>query len=84
MNVTTPNPRNAKNVRATLETMSRALGYVDGASSAGSMFEIVTTAKNARMPTTTKTMRLWTFATSVEPATLRPVIDDDQGDGEAP
>ena len=31
VNVTTPKPRNAKNVSATLDTMSWAPGYVDGA-----------------------------------------------------
>ena len=33
--VTMPKPRNAKNVRATLEKMSRSGGYPDGASSDG-------------------------------------------------
>ena len=34
----------------------------------------MTTAKNARMPTTTKTMRLWTRATNDEPAMFSRVI----------
>ena len=59
---------------ATLETISRTPGYPDGASSDGSMFAIVTTAKNPRIPTTTNTMRLWTRATTVEPMTFTAVI----------
>ena len=72
--VTTPNPRNAKNVSATLETMCRGAGYSEGASSAGSRFAIVTAANTARMPTTTKTITLWILATSVDPATFSAVI----------
>src|SRR3954452_18502781 len=74
VNVTTPNPRKAKNVRATLETMSRTGGYVDGARRAGSMLRMVTTANRLRMPTTIMTMTLWTFATIVEPAMLSAVM----------
>ncbi len=74
MKVTTPKPRKAKNVSATLDTMSWGPGYVDGARLPGSMFAIVTTEKNARMPMTTKTTRLWTRATTLEPAMFRMVI----------
>ena len=38
------------------------------------MLAMVTTEKKARMPMTTKTTRLWTRATSVEPATLSRVM----------
>src|SRR6478752_1456180 len=74
VNVTTPKPRNAKNVSATLDTMSCGPGYVDGARLPGSMLATVTSEKNARMPITTKTTRLWTRATTPEPAMLRMVI----------
>src|SRR5436190_13076307 len=56
VNVMTPNPRNAKNVSATLATISLRPGYFEGASSDGSMLTIVTTAKITRIPTTTLTM----------------------------
>jgi len=64
VNVVTPNPRNAKNVRATLETMSRRGGYPDGSSRVGSMFATVTTANVSRMPTTIQTMTVCTRATA--------------------
>ena len=82
MNVTTPKPRNAKNVEATLDTMSWGPGYVDGARLPGSMFAIVTTEKNARMPMTTKTTRLWTRATTLEPAMSEDGHRHEKGDGE--
>jgi hypothetical protein len=56
VNVTTPNPRNAKNVSATLDTMSRHDGYPAGSSSDTSMFATVTAANASRMPTTIHTM----------------------------
>ena len=68
--VITPKPRNAKNVSATLETMSRTGGYVDGSSSDGSMFTIVTTANVSRIPTTIHTITVCTFATAWEPTTF--------------
>ena len=74
MNVTTPKPRKAKNVRATLDTMSRTPGYVDGARFPGCMFAMVMIANPARIPITTTTTRLWTRATTLDPATLRPVM----------
>jgi hypothetical protein len=65
-----PKPRKAKNVSAMLETISRTPGYREGARSDGSMFTIVTTANNSRMPTTIQTMTDWTFATAPEPTTF--------------
>ena len=50
--------------------MSRNGGYPDGASSAGSMFAIVTIANSAKIPITITTITLCARATSVEPATF--------------
>ena len=57
-------------MRATLEKMSRNGGYPDGASSAVSMFAIVTIANSAKIPITITTITLCARATSVEPATF--------------
>ena len=53
VNVMMPKPRKAKNVSATLETMSRNGGYPDGASRCGVMLASVTTANRVRIPRTT-------------------------------
>src|SRR5436190_13721240 len=74
VNVMTPNPRNAKNVSAMLETIWRRPGYPEGASSEGFRLAIVTIAKITRMPTTMLTMTAWTRATAREPTTLRAVM----------
>src|SRR5215475_15307915 len=74
VNVMMPKPRKAKNVSATLETMSRAGGYPDGASSDGSMLASVTTAKTTRIPTTTYTITVCAFATSLDPTTFTAVM----------
>src|SRR3954454_2379102 len=67
VNVITPNPRNAKNVRATLETMSLNDGYFDGARRSGSTFAIVETAKITRIPMTTTTTIVCARATTCDP-----------------
>ena len=72
--VTMPNPRNAKNVRATLDRMSLAGGYPEGASRWGCMLTMVTTAKKSRIPTTTKTMADCTRATTFAPTMFTSVM----------
>jgi hypothetical protein len=67
----TPKPRKAKNVRATLATMSLKGGYSAEARSPGSMLVRVAMAKTMREPKTTITTTVWAWATAFEPATLR-------------
>ena len=69
-----PNPRKAKNVSATLETMSRSGGYPEGASNAGLMFSSVATANSPRLPSTTKTITVCARATTCDPTMLTTVI----------
>ena len=70
----TPKPRNAKNVSATLATMSRTGGYVAGARSPKSALASVATANSDRMLMTTTTTSDCTRATAVEPRTLSRVM----------
>ena len=70
VNVMTPNPRNAKKVSATLETIWRMLGYPENASSDQSTSASVTIEKKTRMPITTRTMTPCAFATAPEPTTF--------------
>ena len=72
--VTTPNPRNAKNVRATLATMSLSGGYPENARRSRSRLAIVETAKSVRMPSTTYTITVWAFATACDPRMFTRVI----------
>ena len=72
--VMTPNPRNAKKVRATLEMISRTPGYPAGARSDGFQFAMVTTANRVRMASTMLTMIACTRATAVDPTMLSVVM----------
>ena len=71
MKVITPKPRKAKNVSATLDTMSRTGGYPEKARRSRSMLASVDTANTVRMPITTMTTTVWARATTCEPSTLR-------------
>ena len=71
MNVTTPKPRNAKKVRATLEMMSWRAGYPEKARRWGLRLARVEIEKTVRMPMTTKTTTVCARATALEPKTLR-------------
>ena len=72
--VTTPKPRKAKNVRATLATMSLKDGYPEKARRCGSRLDSVATEKTVRMPITTTTTTVWARATAVEPTVLSALI----------
>ena len=69
-----PNPRKAKNVSATLETMSRSGGYPEGASNCGLMFSSVATANSASIPITTTTITVCARTTTFDPTMLTTVI----------
>src|SRR5262245_5489295 len=73
-NVITLNPRNAKNVSATLATMSDTDGYALNASRSRSMLGSVTITNTARMPTMTNTINDCAFATSCGPTTTTSAI----------
>lgn len=68
--VMTPNPRKAKKVSATLETIWRMLGYPENASSDQFTSASMTIEKKTRMPITTRTMSPCAFATAPEPMTF--------------
>ncbi len=74
MNVTTPKPKKAKNVRATLATMSPNGGYSEKARRSGSRLASVATANTVSMPITTMTTTVWARATAREPTTLSIVM----------
>ena len=66
----TAKPRKAKKVSATLETMSTAGGYVDGASRLGSIWRKVTTMKTANTASRMTTIQVWILSMKVAPAML--------------
>src|SRR3974390_2808087 len=72
--VMTPKPRKAKKVSATLEMMSLADGYPDGASRWGWRLARVDTAKTVRLPMTTTTTTVCALATALDPRTLSIVM----------
>src|SRR6187200_3543273 len=73
-NVMTLNPRKAKNVNATLATMSDTDGYSANASMSRSMLGSVTTTNTARIPTMTNTISDCAFATNCGPVTTTKAI----------
>ena len=62
--VMTPKPRNAKKVRATLDTMSRTGGYPEIDSRSMSIVDSVAIENTRRMPITMTTTTVWARATA--------------------